>query len=107
MCALLNKADAEEIEADFTAATIHDEELERILLIYTDTVQKAYDDLGPQHIVNYLLLLTRAFNSLYARETFVDGDKKESGYYVALTYATRNVLAHGLNLLGIIAPERM
>jgi arginyl-tRNA synthetase len=45
---------------------------------------------------------------MYARVQIVDeNNKDESRYYVMLAQATKNILAHGLNVLGIKAPKRM
>ena len=85
-----------------------EKELEKVLLGYKEVMDKAYRELGPHHIIQYLLLLTRVFNSMYARVQIVDKeDKDNSGYYVMLATATKNILAHGLYTLGIKAPERM
>lgn len=107
MNALLQKADEAGIQADTTHTTELGNELSRLLLTYPQVLAKAYGDLGPHHIVNYLLLLTRAFNSLYGATQFIDKEKKESGYYILLTQATKNILAHGLETLGMVAPSKM
>jgi arginyl-tRNA synthetase len=36
-----------------------------------------------------------------------ENNKDKSMYYIMLSLATKNVLAHGLNVLGINAPDRM
>ncbi len=107
MCTLLEKARELGITSDTIASTPEGKELSRLILTYPQVLLTAYDDLGPHHIVNYLLSLTRAFNSLYGATQFLDTKKSESAYYVLLTQATRNILAHGLQTLGIGAPERM
>ena len=40
-------------------------------------------------------------------ELLNENDKDGSAYYVMLTLAVKNILNHGLNTLGIVAPERM
>jgi arginyl-tRNA synthetase len=71
-------------------------------------IEKAYKERGPHHIVQHLLVLTRAFNNMYGRVQIVDIEHKDtSGYYCMLAQATKNILAHGLRTLGIKAPERM
>lgn len=107
--ALLDRAQ----ENDITFTThytneIHEVELERAIMGYKEVTEKAYHELGPHHIVQHLLLLTRAFNALYGRVQIVDAEhKEESAYYCMLAHATKNILAHGLHVLGIVAPERM
>ena len=82
-------------------------ELEQVIIGYTKVLEKAYKDLGPHHLVQYLLSLARAFNAMYGRQQIIGENKETSAYYVMLATATKNILAHGLYTLGIVAPERM
>jgi arginyl-tRNA synthetase len=110
LSALLDKAKQEGVipSIDGYNAEHPERELEKCLIGYYEVLEKAYKDLGPHHIVQHLLLLTRIFNNMYARVQIVSADEKESsGYYVMLTQATKHILAHGLTVLGIKAPERM
>lgn len=85
-----------------------EKELEQMITKYPLVLEKAFKEIGPHHVVQHLLALTRAFNGVYARTQIVDeSDKEKSAYYVMLSCATKNVLVHGLNVLGIRAPERM
>lgn len=108
ICALLKKAEDAGIDMESYVIETPERELEQAIIGYTNILEKAYKDLGPHHIVQYLLSLTRAFNSMYGRQQVVDEENKEkSAYYVMLATATKNILAHGLYTLGIVAPERM
>jgi arginyl-tRNA synthetase len=109
LCALLDKARASGIDFEHGyVVTTPEVELERTISQYAQVLDKSFADLGPHHIVQYLLLLTRVFNSMYARHQIVDENNiDESRYYVMLAQATKNILAHGLNILGIVAPTRM
>ncbi len=109
LCALLDKASASGIDFEHGyVVSAPEKELERTISLYAQVLDKSYTDLGPHHIIQYLLLLTRVFNSMYARHQIVDENNiDESRYYVMLAQATKNILAHGLNILGIKAPERM
>lgn len=109
LCALLDKAHDAAIDFEHGyVVSLPEKELERTLIAYSNVLEKTYNDLGPHHVIQYLLLLTRVFNSMYARVQIVDEDNKdESRYYVMLAQATKNILAHGLNILGIKAPVRM
>ncbi len=109
LCALLDKAKDTQIDFEHGYVVSESErELERTLIAYNNVLEKTFTDLGPHHIIQYLLLLTRVFNSMYARHQIVDeNNMDESRYYVMLTQATKNILAHGLQVLGIVAPERM
>ena len=109
LCALLDKAHELGIsfEHGYVVGT-HERELEKTIIGYKETLEKTYCELGPHHLVQYLLTLTRSFNSMYARTQIIDENNKDkSMYYVMLATATKNILAHGLNVLGIRAPKRM
>lgn len=109
ICALLDKAEGLDISFEHGYVVEHGEkELEKVIIGYMEVLEKAYRDCGPHHIIQHLLLLTRVFNSMYGRVQIVREDNKDiSSYYVMLSWATKNILAHGLYVLGIQAPERM
>lgn len=108
ICALLEKAKDAGIDTESYSIEIPERELEQAIIGYQLALDKACRELGPHHVVQHLLLLTRAFNNLYGRQQIVDeNDKETSAYYVMLTQAVKNILAHGLRTLGIKAPERM
>ncbi|MFA5132183.1 MAG: arginine--tRNA ligase [Candidatus Paceibacterota bacterium] len=107
LCALLDKAIEADIEIESYSIEKPERELEQVIIGYTQVLDKAYKELGPHHIVQHLLLLTRAFNNMYSRVQIVGEDKEKSAYYVMLSQAVKNILAHGLYTLGIVAPERM
>jgi arginyl-tRNA synthetase len=107
LCALLEKGKV--ITGEHSAYKgVPEKELEQVISRYPLVLDKAYKEIGPHHIVGYLLLLTRVFNSMYARVQIIDiNDQDKSTYYIALAQATKNILAQGLHVLGIAAPERM
>jgi arginyl-tRNA synthetase len=109
LCALLDKAHDAGISFNHGyVVSAPERELEKVIIGYKEVLKKTYNDLGPQHIVQHLLALTRAFNGMYARVQIVnENDKDTSMYYVMLASATKNILAHGLTVLGIKAPTRM
>jgi arginyl-tRNA synthetase len=79
-----------------------------VIIGYKEVLEKTFTDLGPQHVIQHLLLLTRVFNNMYARVQIVNEESVDtSRYYVMLSSATKHILAHGLYVLGITAPERM
>jgi len=108
ICTLLEKAKEADINTESYIVENPERELEQVLIGYRQTLEKSFKDLGPHHIVQYLLSLTRAFNAMYGRTQIVDVNNKESSaYYVMLATATQKILSHGLHTLGIKAPERM
>lgn len=81
--------------------------LEKTLERFPEVVARAWKDLGPHHISNYLIDLAGTFNSFYASTHIVKPDDSSSPYKVALTQAFSMVIKNGLNLLGIRVPEKM
>ncbi len=109
LCALLDKANEQGISFEHGYVVENPEkDMEKALIEYPLVLERTYEDLGPHHVIQYLLSLTRVFNSMYARVQIIDeNDKDKSSYYIMLAQATKNILAHGLHILGIVAPERM
>lgn len=79
--------------------------LERLIFHFPEEVGRAVTELAPQRLVSYANELAGAFNTYYAGNRIV-GSETEA-YRVALTTATRRVLARTLTLLGMSAPDRM
>ena len=75
---------------------------------YPDLLATAAAALAPHEIAFYLRDLAAAFHSYYAAERFiVDDDLGLARARLALLAATRQVLANGLSVLGVSAPQRM
>lgn len=81
-------------------------EVEKLLSRFPEAVYRGGEELAPHHIVTYLTELTSAFNAYYANNKIVS-EEENSSYRVALTVAVGQVLKNGLNLLGIVALDRM
>ena len=67
----------------------------------------ASDSREPHRIAHYLLELARAFHSYYNDHRVVSDDAELTAARLRLVAAVRQVVANGLELLGIDAPERM
>jgi arginyl-tRNA synthetase len=104
---VLEKAQNENILPDFE--NIGDEifEVEKMLYKFPEVVLRASQEYEPHYIANYLIEISRAFNSFYGNTLIVNKEDKLSSYKVALTYAFSFVLKNGLHLLGIKAPKKM
>ena len=75
---------------------------------YPDLLATAAAALSPHEVAFYLRDLAAAFHSYYAAERFiVDDDLGLARARLALLAATRQVLANGLGVLGVSAPQRM
>jgi arginyl-tRNA synthetase len=74
---------------------------------YPEVVELAANNRAPQHLVHYLRDLANDFHTYYNAHAFIvdDADLRDARLY--LISATRNVIANGLGILGVSAPERM
>jgi arginyl-tRNA synthetase len=74
---------------------------------FPETVEAAADNHEPHLLAQYLRELAGAFHVWYNAEQFLVDDEDLRNARVALAYATRQVLANGLGMLGVLAPESM
>lgn len=90
---------------DLNDAAAH--ELVVTLLRYPDVVAAAGVHLEPHQIAVYLLELAQTFQTYYNDHQFLVDDDALRHARLVLAMATRQVLANGLDLLGVSAPEVM
>jgi len=74
---------------------------------WPETVAAAGEQLEPHLIAAYLLELAQGFQTYYNDHQFLVDDADVRDARLALALAVRQVLANGLALLGVNAPERM
>jgi len=74
---------------------------------FPETVETAAENHEPHLLAQYLRDLAGAFHVWYNAEQFLVDDEDLRNARVALAYATRQVLANGLGMLGVSAPESM
>ena len=77
------------------------------LLRYPEVLAAAGEDLEPHQIAVYLHELAQAFQTYYNDHQFLVDDADVRDARLVLASATRQVLANGLELLGVSAPEAM
>jgi arginyl-tRNA synthetase len=77
------------------------------LAAYPGMLAAAAKDLAPHDVSFYLRELAGAFHSYYAAERFLGEDGELTRARLALLAATAQVLAGGLAVLGVAAPEKM
>jgi len=82
-------------------------ELVTAVLRYPDVVETAGRDLEPHQVAAYLLELAQTFQTYYNDHQFLVEDASQRHARLVLAAATRQVLANGLELLGVSAPEVM
>jgi arginyl-tRNA synthetase len=81
--------------------------LMRRLAEYPEILADAARELAPHAIAFYLRSLAGEFHSYYNAERILVEDQDTRAARLALCAAVRQVLANGLALLGVSAPERM
>jgi len=100
----------ESVEAEDLAALDLPEEFELVQLLagYGEVVEVAARELEPHRVVFYLQELAAALHRFYNQHRVL-GDESAARVTarLALLEAVRRVLAAGLGLLGVTAPERM
>ena len=82
-------------------------EVVKCLEKYPKQIQKAADEYEPSIIATYLIELCTVANRFYNVHQVISDDAELTKSRVALVYAIKTVLASGLDLLGMKAPERM
>ena len=88
-------------------AETHEKALMRTLSRYPEIIELAAINRAPQHLVHYLRDLASEFHTYYNAHTFIvdEGDLRNAR--LALIAATRQVIANGLSVLGVSAPDSM
>jgi len=74
---------------------------------FAEVVPTVLNDFRPNILANYLYELANAFHSFYEACPVLKSEEPARGSRLALCELTGRVLAKGLDLLGIKAPERM
>jgi arginyl-tRNA synthetase len=74
---------------------------------FPEVVAIAAERLEPHDVANYLRELAADFHSFYNAHKVLEGTPETTKARLALVAATRQVIASGLDLLGVSAPESM
>jgi arginyl-tRNA synthetase len=82
-------------------------EVVKLLKDFPGRVAEAADKYEPYIVSRYLVALAQAFNKFYHENMIITDDQNVSAARLCLTGLVKKVLASGLALLGIAAPERM
>ena len=115
ICSILRKLEGENLSWDqangLTKLDRLNEEQEKLLANklarFPEVVSIAGTQSAPHNIANYLHELASDFHGYYNNHKTIVEDTDLRDARVTLTQATRQVLANGLDLLGISAPEEM
>jgi len=90
-----------------TLGEAQERSLMSMLTRYPEVIELAANNRAPQHLVHYLRDLANEFHSYYNAHTFIVDDADLRNARLTLIRATRTVIASGLTLLGVSAPESM
>jgi len=111
VCSVLEQweGDASTLVNADTGLLVDGQELEILqkLLDYPETIEGAAKDLAPHQLAFYLKELSAAFHSYYNSTRLLVDDQSIRLARLALANAVRQVLANGLAILGVSAPEKM
>jgi len=103
-CSILTKTSSQPDLAGFVLQE-WDRRLALKISQYPEVIALATQELKPHHICTYLYELAQEFNRFYENQKVV-GSSEQAGRLGLMTAYTK-ILAHGLKILGIEAPERM
>ncbi|MDQ3916114.1 MAG: arginine--tRNA ligase [Actinomycetota bacterium] len=113
ICSILRKAAEAGHEPDVPAAPIgrlghpSEDSLMRKLASFEEVVAEAAAQRAPQKVTRYVEELASEFSSFYRDCKVVSEDAELTAARLALCTATKSVIAEGLGLVGVSAPERM
>jgi arginyl-tRNA synthetase len=107
-CSVLRKANYAPADIDFCQLT--DSEAAAVIAAlgaFPDAVIDAMEKNEPYLVTRAIIAICAAFNKFYYEQRIMADDASVRQARLALTDATRRVIAIGLGLIGIAAPERM
>lgn len=109
ICSLLEKGNFS-LDNKFDASLLTEEtevDIIRSLYNYNQVVKDAAEKYEPYFITRYVVELAKNFNKFYNQTQILVEDEELRNTRLMLCYTVKNVIASGLNLLGIKAPEKM
>lgn len=109
ICQILRKAEAEGIGHGAVTLLTEPAEQQLALLLtrFGEVVDEVAAELTPHKLCSFLYELAGAFSTFYEQCPVMKSDGDVRASRLALCDTTRRVLASGLELLGIDAPDRM
>ncbi len=108
ICSILAKAPASALKPALDRLTEPEERLlMRTLFQYPVILRLCANAMEPHGITVYLRKLSESFHVFYTKHRVISEDAALTDARLSLIRATKQVLANGLGLLGITAPEHM
>lgn len=74
---------------------------------FPDEVVDAAEAMEPHRITNFLMRIAQGYHKFYFEHRIITEDAAKTSAYLLLCNAVRTVIANGLAILGISAPEKM
>ena len=74
-------------------------EVEKLLYRFPEIVYRSAEEFEPHYIANYLIDISRAYNTFYGNTKIIDKDDPTSSYKVALTLAFSVIIKMGFIFL--------
>jgi arginyl-tRNA synthetase len=113
ICSIFREADKRGLAYEPEKAGAHyfeNEEsiiLMKLLTKFPEEAADAAEKFEPHRITTYLMKVAQAFHRFYTEHRIITEDIERSASYLLLCGAVRIVMANGLRLLGVSAPEQM
>ena len=106
---VLRKAEQEVDSLEDTSSLVDDATQALLLLIsrFPEVVKEAALRYEPSIVTRYVTEVSKAYNKFYYENRILDAEPDVRLCRLAVTKATKQVIASGLNLISIKAPERM
>ncbi len=92
---------------EYTFAQNLEVNLIKQLARYPEVIQTAARSLEPHQLAYYLRDVANGFHSFYNQERILDSDEPQRSARLNLVTAVRQVLANGLDVMGLAAPQSM
>ena len=107
ICSILRKASARNEYNASLLLSDEEQSVVRALARFSEAIERAAELHKPSVVARYLVDLAQDFNKFYHQCPVLQADEDIRQARLALIDAVRQVLANGLYLLGIAAPEEM
>ncbi|MDR1974006.1 MAG: arginine--tRNA ligase [Bacteroidales bacterium] len=108
ICSLLTKAGITPAVTDNVEISEKEKNLTALLLAYPQMVAQAAEQFSPALIANTIYEIAKEFNGFYQETPVIKEENHALKHFrLQLCVKTKDVLKHGLNLLGIVAPIKM
>ncbi len=109
ICTILSKAEkSKKIIWDDLEINAEEIKLIKNIIFYPEIIQQAASEYNPAVLTHYLFDLAKIFNNFYQQHSVLSAETaNQKNFRLNLCLATKQVVADGLNILGIKAPSIM